>query len=635
MSGHPSDANVIDPAAVSPAVAPEQRRAVVIVGVGLVYVLTWIARWLTVDSLGGDDHWSLWTATSFLKGDRPFVEFTDPGDPLYWGMSALAQWLVGYRAIGEVLLGVSLTAAGLTFGFRMAWRASGSLAIALLLTATASLLIGTVKLYSYPKIFTSPLSLWLAWHYIDRPSLKRALLLGIGVAVAWGYRHDHGAYVAVGASAAVVAAHWNLGVVNVAGALCRVGLATLAVLAPYLALVQSREGVLSYFQSRISFAASLDAEGRHSVPIVIDDSAPKWWGTAPQVSPLVGIRWAADVSPEVRRELVARYALTPVPPRSGSRRPYYATDTSSDNLQALLGDPQVSDVEGVRAEVTESPAAAGAPPVKVVTDVVVLPQRPDVGPDVLVRWAPTVTEAERGRLERQYRLAYGHLDDADPTRTIWEYQIADRSVANVTALATDPRVVYTDQIEVGPQPGTFQARPFTPAPGVGLWVTWALGLGDAERRGLETRYRLLLQPEFPGDFIDYSLVDSRPANVRALLADERVKGTAGLDRDTGRVNGDSWFAGVRRTYPWLVLAPFPRLLHQHNAGVFVFYVSYGLPFVVLAMLLIDRLRRRPRTFDARKMFAAAVLMGVANQGLLKQLGYFADHFDVAMVMAAC
>jgi hypothetical protein len=602
--------------------------------VAAVYLLTWIVRWLTVDTLGGDDHWSLWTATSFLKGDRPFLEFTDAGDPLYWGMSALAQALVGYRAIGEVLLGVSLTALGLTLGFRMAWRASGSLAVGLLLAATASLLIGTVKLYSYPKIFAYPLGLWLAWHYIDRPSLKRALLLGAGVGVAWGYRHDHGAYVAVGASAAVVAAHWHLGIVNVAGALCRVGLATIAVLSPYLALVQAREGILPYFQTRISFAASLDSEGRHPVPLVIDDSQPMWWGTAAQVLPIVGIRWAAEVSPEMTRELVAKYSLAPIPPRTGSRRPYYATDTSTENLKALVGDAQVLDVEGVRAEITTIAAAEGARPVKVVTDVVVLPQRNDVGPDVLVRWAPSVTDAERIQLERQYHLAYGHLDDDDPTQTIWEYQIADQSVANVTALARDKRVVYKDQFEVGPEPGTFAARPFTPAPGVGLWVTWAADLGDAERSALEAKYRLLVQPAFPGDFIGYTLADARPANVRALLDDERVKDTAGLDRHTGRVNGDSWFAGVRRTYPWLALAPFPRLLHQRNAGVFVYYVSYGLPFVVLALLLIDRLRRGTHAFDGRKMIAAAAMMGVANLGLLKQLGYLADHFDMAMVMAA-
>ncbi|MDO8794167.1 MAG: hypothetical protein Q7J25_06055, partial [Vicinamibacterales bacterium] len=91
--------------------------------VGSVFVSVLLVRWAALGSLGGDDHWSLWTASTFLNGDRPFQEFVDPGDPLYWGMSALAQWVVGYRAIGEVGLGFLLIAFAVTQSFRMAWRA--------------------------------------------------------------------------------------------------------------------------------------------------------------------------------------------------------------------------------------------------------------------------------------------------------------------------------------------------------------------------------------------------------------------------------------------------------------------------------------------------------------------------------
>jgi hypothetical protein len=435
---------------------------VVVPIVGLVFALAWIFRWTTLGDLGGDDHWSLWTAATFLKGDRPFREFSDPGDPLYWGASALAQLIVGYRVIGEVLLGVSLATLGLVLGFRMSWLASRSLPIALALTTIAAILMATGKLYSYPKIFVYPLGLWLAWRYIDRPSLMRTVMLAVGVAVAWGYRHDHGAYVAVGASAAVVAAHWRNGPGEVLLSLGRIGIASIAVLSPYFALIQAHEGVLPYFQERIRFAAQLDEEGRRAVPFVIKDAAGPWLGIPAQ-----------------------------------------------------------------------TPAA------------------------VEIRWDPAMTPEERGELERRYSLA--------------------------------PR-----------------ERPY-------------------DRRAEE-------EGSMP-----YSLLDGGPANVSALIADARILDTGGLDRDAGRVNDDSWLAAQRRTYPWLRVTLFPALLHQENAGVWIYYVSYGLPFAVLATLFVDRLRARAApagVVDERKMFVAAVLMAVANLALLRKMGYFADHFDVAMVMAA-
>ena len=278
--------------------------------VGGVFALAILLRWPTIESLGGDDHFSLWTASTFLLGDRPFHEFVDPGIPLYWAMSALAQWAVGYRTIGEVGLGLLLIAFAIALSFRLSWQASGSLPIALGLAVVTAFLVTSAKLYSYPKIFLYPLGIWLAWRYIDRPGLARSLVLALGVAIGFGYRHDHGAYLAVGASAAVLAAHWRSGLRDATFALCRVGALTILILSPYLLLIQANEGLIPYFAERMRFAAQTDAAGRRAVPFAVDKTSPLLFGISNPRPVTVGIRWADALDRRPRAELERRYGLT-------------------------------------------------------------------------------------------------------------------------------------------------------------------------------------------------------------------------------------------------------------------------------------------------------------------------------------
>ena len=190
------------------------RRSVQLAGIGFFFILTFAVLWLVQKDLGGDDHWFLWAASALLNGDLPFRDFIDLGNPLHWTMSALAQLLFGYRALGEVVLGVTLMAVEVAVGFHLAWQASRSLGIAAIAMLPAIALLTTTKLYSDPKVFLYPLALWFCWRYIDRPTTRRALLIALGVVVAFGYRHDHGAYVGLATAAAVLAAHWAEGPVR-------------------------------------------------------------------------------------------------------------------------------------------------------------------------------------------------------------------------------------------------------------------------------------------------------------------------------------------------------------------------------------------------------------------------------------
>ena len=355
-------------------------RSIVILGA--VFVIAFAVRWVTLSSVQGDDHWPLWTAATFLKGDLPFRDFVDLGDPLYWDMSALAQAIAGYRVVGEVVLGMVLIA--FAIAFHLAWRASGSLPVAAGLTVLAVLVVTERELYSYPKLFVYPLALWFCWRYIDCPTLLRSAALAFGVAVAFGYRHDHGAYAGVGAAAAILAAHWPDGPRRIVLAWLRFGVALLLLLSPYLALIQANEGIVQYFQERMRLARQMDEDSRNSVWFRVDSAAPAHWMRIEPPHPArVFAEWQPDVTSDTRMALERTYSLTnALDPKEGLYD-YFLTDLSPDTLAALVSDPGIVDSSGVTTPPDAPPAAQTR---------------------VQIRWDSSIDEAQRATLERQYGL---------------------------------------------------------------------------------------------------------------------------------------------------------------------------------------------------------------------------------------
>lgn len=672
-----------------------------------IFLLVVAFRWAALGGLGGDDHWSLWTSATFLAGDRPFQQFVDPGDPLYWAMSAFAQWVVGYRAIGEVALGFLLMGVAVAACFGMSWRSGGALFVALGLTVMAALLVTPVKLYSYPKVFLYPLGVWSSWRYIDKPGLLRGALLALAVAVAFGYRHDHGAYLSIGASAAVLAAHWKDGFRAVVLSLGRVGVVTILILSPYFALAHAHEGLVGYFRERIHFAAQTDAAGRRAVPFVVEPSAPLFFAIPPQPSVDLGVSWATDFPSSSRAAIEKRYQLEPPESaRVGGWSRYFMTDYSTPAITALLAEPMATSVDGVEGSFRRGYVAdegrggvnvplsiawlPSASPASIadaerryrlsrrsaqpsdatviaydtddrsVDNLTALHQDPAVGsvlgmhfvrvpvtvrltrpvplgPPVSVRWVASLTPEERGALETRFTLKAGRPDPGDPQKSFWLYEAGDASDVNLTALATHPQVAAVDQLESADTPHTFKARPWTPPRGAEISVMWAPNLTDAERDALEQRYTLIPNHGVPDGMTAYRTRNAAPAVIRALALEPGVERLRGADPKTGRVAGESWFAAMRRQVSILRLVPFPRLFVRENAGVWLYYVAFLIPAVVLGLLAWDwwsgrRVDVMPK--EGQKMFALAVLMGVANLALLRKMGYFPDHFDVTIVMGA-
>ena len=127
----------------------------------------------------------LFEATAMLAGDHPYRDFFEWGVPLSAYLSAGMQRLVGYRLIGEFLLQWLFVVAGSVISFHLAVRVSRSVAAALAMTGLALIVLADTATYHYPKLFLFPLTIWLAWRYLDQPSVRRSAVLGVTTAVAF------------------------------------------------------------------------------------------------------------------------------------------------------------------------------------------------------------------------------------------------------------------------------------------------------------------------------------------------------------------------------------------------------------------------------------------------------------------
>ena len=405
-----------------------------------VFVVAFALRWTTLATLSGDDHWALATAASLLHGDLPLRDLGDGGSPLQFALSALAQAATGYRVIGEVLLGATFVGLAFAMAFHLAWRASGSAAIAALLTALGLILMAETKLYSYPKTFLYPFVLWLSWRYIDRATLPRASALAAGVAITFLFRHDHGAYTGIGAAAAVCAAHWREGWPRVAYGWMRFGAALLLFVAPYLVAIQLTEGLIPYIEQRARIARQSDAGARRAVRFTVDGSAPEYWFRITPPRPArVFVEWKPDLPASTRIALERQYSLTNGGDPKKVPYEYALTNVSRDNLTALTSDVRITDRSGISVSYR-----GGAGNTRVIEGIVATETPPPDAPPgaramVEIQWNNSLTESERSALERQYGL----LD----YRTKWEYALADVSTGNIRALVTDPRAADTSLLD--------------------------------------------------------------------------------------------------------------------------------------------------------------------------------------------
>jgi hypothetical protein len=151
-----------------------------------------------------DYDWShqLAGANQILKGEHPFITFLDFYGPLTFYSSALAQYISGTRAIGEIFLIILGYSVAYTIIFWLMWSLSRDKSLSFILVSILIILIP--KLYKYYIVLGPALSLLFIWIYLDAPTYKKMWLVGLAVVLTGLYRPDFGAYMALSAATAII-----------------------------------------------------------------------------------------------------------------------------------------------------------------------------------------------------------------------------------------------------------------------------------------------------------------------------------------------------------------------------------------------------------------------------------------------
>jgi hypothetical protein len=317
--------------------APE--RAAVMVAAGAIFGLALAWRLLTFTGFTNDHYAHYALAQQIILGDRPVRDFTDPGWPLTYALSAAAWWLAGSAMWVEWLLSSGALAAGALLTVVVAARLSGSRSIAVFVAALE--LMSYPRTYAYPKIFVYALGAWAMVLLAAHVSTRRIALMAGIVAIAFLLRHDHGLYLGVAAAVCVAVASRSEGARAALVRLATLTAATALWLLPWMLFVTANGGLVAYFDRAVEYAqAEANASNLRSLPRFARLPDAPLLGLERPNRPLAQVTWKPGLSDSDRISLEQRYGLEFV--RDGDdARWYYARDPSEANLDALSREPQV------------------------------------------------------------------------------------------------------------------------------------------------------------------------------------------------------------------------------------------------------------------------------------------------------
>lgn len=215
-------------------------------------VLTASFRFLAMNGFSNDHFLHLAGAQQMLFGDWPTRDFADPGLPLMYGASALAQVLLGHTLFAEAVL------VSVAFGLAAALTALAALeltsSVVLALVATGLEVAIVPRTYGYPKVLLYAAGFLLFLQYVRAPGTWRLVAVAAGAAAAFLFRHDHGLYLALGGALAIAltpAPRWQDSARRTA---LFAGVVAL-LLAPYLLYVQAYGGLWTYVRTGMEFSA--------------------------------------------------------------------------------------------------------------------------------------------------------------------------------------------------------------------------------------------------------------------------------------------------------------------------------------------------------------------------------------------
>jgi len=219
------------------------------VSAGLVAIV-W--RFLTFSGFNNDHYLHLARAQQMLLGEWPVRDFADPGMPLMYAVHAAARGVFGPALGVEWALVATAFGIGAACTLIAAARLSGSLGIALLVTALEILIYP--RTFGYPKILLYAVAALVIMAFARRVTVSTLAAAAAMTVVAFLFRHDHGLFIGFACvTAAIVSSRgqeWRTTLRRVATFAALVVL----LLLPWLLFVQVYQGLGSYLASAISFS---------------------------------------------------------------------------------------------------------------------------------------------------------------------------------------------------------------------------------------------------------------------------------------------------------------------------------------------------------------------------------------------
>ena len=326
------------------------RKAVVTLIALALVALTMAYRVLAMGgSLGGfenDQFVTLSQAQQMAMGDWPVRDFVSLGKPLTILLSALAQLTLGPTLFSEALLTTAIIGACTAIMFVLAWRASGSIVIAL---AVALVQVAMApRFYNFSKLLAYAVAIPAFWAYIDKPDHRRLFLMAGAGVIAFLLRHDHGVY--VGAIAMLtVALVWHADVRRIGREVALLGVMALALVAPFLLYVQAHYGLVWYFDSFVRYAMqTAERTSGEELRMSFDSAQPIVLHVAsPRVQPHIHVRWQPGTTAQQRADRERAFGLTEGQTLTGDVVNYALADTSTPRLRAIVEDPLVADTAGI------------------------------------------------------------------------------------------------------------------------------------------------------------------------------------------------------------------------------------------------------------------------------------------------
>jgi hypothetical protein len=321
-------------------------------GALVTFAVVFAYRWLTVN-FTNDQFVPLSRARQILLGDLPVRDFFDPGLFLQHYASAAALYLSGGTLLGEAVLTIFFISLGSALVYVMATRLSRSWVVGAAATATA---VATFpRLYNYPKVFLFVLAVVCAWRYRARPTTINLSLLAVATAIAFLFRYDLGAYVGVAVTAFLIAMHWPASAARMRPLGTALGLyvgTTMLLVLPFLVFIQFVAGIPRYLSGLTSQARDVTTLRLNAPPLRFDWTQPLIHIDPPSEA-RIHVRWASDISNDVRRDRERQYGLSRPMNAEGTTWSYVATHTDTRNIARLLADPLVDDTNGIDRERAE------------------------------------------------------------------------------------------------------------------------------------------------------------------------------------------------------------------------------------------------------------------------------------------